>query len=257
VNALIFRLSLVLAVAVLLRGADTQLTPPKPVTTPSPGYPAELTDTGISGQAVLTFVVKADGSVADPAVKSADQPAFGTAAAAAVANWKFEPGVRDGTPVDLKVTQQFRFQAPFEQQVNARFGRKVFTKVEEPVLDQKAYGKKPKVKKNVTPAYPRSLARSGVSEKVQVEFTVAPDGTTLNPKIVGDVKHKEFVMPAFEAVALTTYEPPVKDGKGVYVAANTTLRFEEPVQERGGGGGGRRGGGGGSRGGGGGGRGGF
>jgi TonB family protein len=225
---------------------------PKALETKSPGYPEELADTGIVGQAVIVVTVKADGTVTDPVVAAADQPVFAKAAQEAVLQWKFQPGTKDGVPSDMKVSVPFKFAVPFEQQVNIASKRKVFAQPEGPVLTLKDFGGKLKEKTKVNPIYPRSLARSGVTEKVEVEFVVAPDGTTINPKITKKTEHPEFINAAILTIVRTAYEPPVKDGKPVYVATTKTLRFEEPQQDRGGAGGGRggRGGGMGGRGGG-------
>ncbi|OHE88253.1 MAG: hypothetical protein A3G75_15285 [Verrucomicrobia bacterium RIFCSPLOWO2_12_FULL_64_8] len=221
--------------------ADATKTNPKAVAMPSPGYPAELTDTGKAGVAVMEFVVKADGSVGDIVVKSADHPAFGAAATEVLGQWKFEPGTRNGEPADMKVSLPMKFTPPVEQLINAAFKRKVFLKLTEPALSQKDYGKKLKVKKNAAPEYPRQLRGKAVDAKVEVQFVVAPDGTTVNPKIVGDVR-KEFVTPSINAVVKTIYEPPVKDGKPVYVEMSRTLKFSEPLPDIGGNFGGRSGG---------------
>lgn len=238
--------------------ALAQKVDPKPVNTPSPGYPEALTDTGLNGVVEVDLTVKADGSVADAQLGMATHRAFGRAALAAVAVWRFEPGTLDGAPVDRKVSIPFRFAAPFEQVINASAKRKVFAALPEPALTDKDYPtKKLKVKKPARPIYPRALAGSDIEEKVQVKFVVAPDGTTLNPTVVG-AKHKEFEAPAIQAVALMSYEPPLKDGKPVYVETTMTLPFANERPDfgggRGGGGGmgGGRGGGGGGRGGGGG-----
>jgi TonB family protein len=233
--------------------ALAQKADPKPISTPSPGYPESLTDTGLSGAAEVDITVKADGTVTSPELAMATHRAFGRAAMTAVAEWKFEPGTQDGAPVARRVSIPFRFTAPLDQQINASVKRKVFATLPEPALNQKDFGGKLKVKKSARLVYPRALVGSDVEEKVQVNFVVAPDGTTLNPSVIG-VKHKEFEIPALQAAAQMTYEPPVKDGKPVYVETTTTLNF---VNERadfggGGGGGGRGGRGGGGRGGGGG-----
>jgi protein TonB len=235
--------------------ARADKTPPKVASAPSPGYPEELTDTGLSGVAEVDIIVKADGTVAEPKLAMATHRAFGRAAMAAITGWKFEPATRDGVAVDQKASVPFHFTAPFEQTINAMAKRKVFTALAEPALTDKDFPtKKLKVKRPARPQYPRALMSSGVAEKVQVKFVVAPDGTTLNPALVSPPKHKEFEAPAIQAVALMSYEPPLKDGKPVYVEATTTLNFElqRPDFGDGGFGGGRRGGmGGGGRGGGG------
>jgi len=80
------------------------------------------------------------------------------------------------------VSLSFKFQEPFEAQVNRLSNRKVYTTIDEPVLSDKEYGKKLKEKNKAEAQYPRNLLRSGITEKVEVEFVVAPDGTTLTPR---------------------------------------------------------------------------
>jgi TonB family protein len=163
---------------------------------------------------------------------------------AAVMVWRFEPAMLDGVAIDQKVSVPFNFPAPFDQRINAAAKRKVFVTLSEPALTDKDFPtKKLKVKKPARPVYPRALMGTDTEEKVQVKFVVAPDGTTLNPQVVG-AKHKEFEAPAIQAVALMAYEPPLKDGKPVYVEATTTVAFtnERPSFDGGGFGGGRGGG---------------
>ena len=234
--------------------AEVPKTSPKLLSSPPPGYPAELTDTGISGQAEVDVTVKADGTVADVQLAMATHRAFGRAAMAAVTTWKFEPGQRDGVASDTRVSIPFQFKAPLEQQINAVAKRKVFVTLPEPALTQKDYGAKLKVKRPARPVYPRGIAGPGSDVTVQVSFVVAPDGLTLNPSVTGKPP-AEFVAPALLAVAQMTYTPPAKNGSGVYVEATTKLEFTNERRGFGGDGegfGGGRGGGGGGRGGGGG-----
>lgn len=220
-----------LVLATLLSAAET--VKPKILTPVSPGYPAELTDSGLSGAAEVDIIVKADGTVADPKLGMASHRAFGRAAMEAVVNWKFEPAKQDGTAVDAKAIIPFRFTAPTEQVLNAMAHRKVFVALPEPALTDKEFPtKKLKVKQPArAPQLPRNM---NAEEKVQVKLVVAPDGTTLNPAVV-NLKHKDLEMPAIQAVAMMKYEPPMKDGKAVYVETTTTVEF---TNDRGGGGGG-------------------
>lgn len=212
-------------------------TTPKPIAPTLPAYPAALTDTGKNGAATIDVLVKADGTVADPLIKSADDEAFAAAAIATVTTWHFEPGTLDNVPADMRVAIPFKFAAPPEQQLNVRFKRKVFQSITEPVMEARDYGRKLKLKNDVDPVYPRALLKSRVTEKVEVAFVVAPDGTTLNPTIVGRHR-KEFVMAALTAVVRSTYQPLVKDGKGVYVSTSRTFKIEPPVRRSRGGEGG-------------------
>jgi periplasmic protein TonB len=66
-------------------------------------YPFELKRAGIEGEAVIEFVVDVSGSVRDIRIVSASRPAFGQAAAEAVAKWRYKPGIKDGRPVNTRM----------------------------------------------------------------------------------------------------------------------------------------------------------
>jgi len=226
-----------------IASARAQQVNPKGVSTPSPGYPDSMTDTGISGRAEVDITIKTDGTVADPELGMAETRAFGKAAMAAVRVWKFEPGTRDGTPVEMRVTIPFIFTAPMDQQVNAIAKRKVFVPAPAAVLSQKDFGAKLKINKEFGDIYTRSVDGKAVDQTVQVDFIVAPDGTTINPTIVG-APPKELELGSLVTVARATYTPPTKNGQGVYVATTVKLHFtSDRAAERTGGGGMRSGGG--------------
>jgi len=242
-----FRWSVVAALVVFGSPAFAQLVAPKPAAAKSPTYPSALEGSGQNGMAHVEVLVKKDGSVASPVLKSADDPAFGEAAMAVIGEWTFEPGTQDGAPIDLRVVVPFQFRAPVEDQFNAALKRKVFMALPEPALTEMEYGKKLKVKNKAQPVFPRMLARSGIRrEDVKMLITVAPDGTVVNPRFEVEPT-RELMIPAIMAVAQMTYQPPLKDGKGVYVETGTVLRFEPGARGPGGGGrggpGGRGGGG--------------
>jgi len=75
-----------------------------------PVYPATAERTGRGGSVDLEFTVRADGSVADVIVTDA-QPrrVFESAAVAAVRQWRYEPMIRDGHPVDQRVRLRIVF----------------------------------------------------------------------------------------------------------------------------------------------------
>ncbi len=211
--------------------ASAQTVRPKPLNPHMPAYPAELTDTGQDGDATIDVMVKTDGSMYGATINAADHPAFGAAALAAIQDWKFQPGQRDGAKAEMKVSIPFQFRAPFEQKINAQAKRKVFVTLPEPALSAKDYGQELKVMTDAHPFYPRSLIRSGVIANVTVNFVVAPDGTVLNPRFYSPPR-VDLLIPTLAAVARMTFEPPRKDGKPIYVESTTTLHFEERVPTR-------------------------
>ena len=217
-------LLLALTLAATLNAATTA---PKPVTTVDPGPLAALANTGLDESAVVNLLVKADGSVAEVTLKSADHEAFGTAAVTAAQGWKFEPAQRDGQAVDLRVALPFEFKAPPEQRLNAMLHRTVFQNLPQTPLTAAEFGTPPKAKRLASLGFPRALLGSGVDEIVTVRFVIGPEGNTFNPTLEGTPR-REFMLPAITHVAHSSYEPPVKNGKPVYVEATVKLQFRDP-----------------------------
>jgi TonB family protein len=91
----------------LVHDADLQ-----PFLGPLPEYPEALLATRPKGQAVLSFRVGVHGEVIAPAVVSATDPAFGTAAIAAIQQWRFLPRVKDNSPVEMPAEMPFVFDPP-------------------------------------------------------------------------------------------------------------------------------------------------
>jgi TonB family protein len=85
---------------------------PKPFVGPAPAYPPALRRAGVKGQAVVSLWIRVTGSVRDPVVKSATDPAFGEAALAAARLWRFLPRVKEGQAVETKVDLPFVFAPP-------------------------------------------------------------------------------------------------------------------------------------------------
>jgi TonB family protein len=84
---------------------------PKALRQEAPVYPRAMKDDGLTGQAEIEFVVTAEGKVMFPRIVSATQEDFGWAAAAAVAQWRFEPPTRNGHKVDARLTVPVLFDA--------------------------------------------------------------------------------------------------------------------------------------------------
>jgi RNA polymerase sigma factor (sigma-70 family) len=72
---------------------------PVPLKQPPAKYPPDLKQAGTDGQAVIEFVIRADGTVEGARAVNATDPAFAEAARTAVQQWQFKPGQRQGQPV--------------------------------------------------------------------------------------------------------------------------------------------------------------
>ena len=78
---------------------------PRVVHQPGPLLTPELRRK-VPATVTVLFVVDPSGRVEDPSVQKSTDPAFERAALAAVAQWRFDPGTRDGQPV------RFRMRVP-------------------------------------------------------------------------------------------------------------------------------------------------
>lgn len=227
--------------------AGAARTPPRPINGPIPVYPPALAEEAKSGAVTVEFAVGIDGRTHDPVVKASDDPAFTASALTALADWTFEPGTKDGTPAEMRVTLPFQFKPTPQDQFNHLLKRKVFTEVTDPVVEAKDLPERPKLTKRVKPVYPRSKHGSGEDVTVKVRFVIGPDGLTYNPEVVGE-SPPDFVLPALISAAGFQFKPMLRDGKPIYVRTTMPFKFSEFAPEprsMGGGGGGDGGGGGG------------
>lgn len=91
------------------RGLDRSLAPLWRV---PPIYPPALLAEKPEGEAMIEFVIDRAGRVRLPQVASATHEAFGWAAATALSQWVFEPPMRHGEAVDVRVSIPVKFSPP-------------------------------------------------------------------------------------------------------------------------------------------------
>jgi protein TonB len=82
---------------------------PRAVFTARPNYPRLLRRNNISGQAIVRFVVTAEGRVSDVVVLEATHAPFGDAAIEAVSQWRYIAALKDGQPVACLMTTPLVF----------------------------------------------------------------------------------------------------------------------------------------------------
>lgn len=86
-------------------------TPPRPLVQPPPLYPVGARRAGQEGVVELAFTVTAAGEVVDVEVlASRPGTVFVGAARSAVERWRFEPGMREGEPVAVRVEVPLQFR---------------------------------------------------------------------------------------------------------------------------------------------------
>ncbi len=80
--------------------------------------------------------------------------------------------------------------------------------------------------REVPPTYPREAERQGLSGWVDVEFTVAPNGTTQDLVVRNAEPQRIFDQAAVDAVRRWRFEPVRRDGAAVAQRAAVRIRFE-------------------------------
>jgi RNA polymerase sigma factor (sigma-70 family) len=80
----------------------------------APVYPFALSEAKVSGSVVVEFVIDREGKVMDAKVVRSTAPDFDAPTLAALAQWKFAPGTKNGRSVSTRVTQVFEYQASGE-----------------------------------------------------------------------------------------------------------------------------------------------
>lgn len=215
------------------------VTPPKPLSTVAPEHPPQLLEKGEDGHAKVTMRIDATGKVTEVAVVEASNPAFGEAAVAAAGQWTFEPAIRDGAPVAIKVAQEFKFSVPVEKKLEVLAGRPVYVAVTGETIAANKLAARPTAKIPARAVYPKSLAGSGKKGLVRVKFVITTEGVAVNPEIVASEGEPVFSSYALMQVLRARWEPVKHEGRLVNVAMTLPMRFDEnPPQNRPGGGGG-------------------
>jgi TonB family protein len=82
---------------------------PVPLKRVPPTYPADLSRSGKEGRVRLAFTVGKDGRVKQPRAINSTNPALVEPAVAAVLQWIFKPGEIDGSPEEVRLTQDIEF----------------------------------------------------------------------------------------------------------------------------------------------------
>ncbi|MFT3789852.1 MAG: energy transducer TonB [Rudaea sp.] len=78
---------------------------------PAPRYPVEAYRAQWEGWVEVAFTIAADGSVKNGSVVSANPPrVFNAAALRAIADWKFQPGLENGRPVEQQMRTRIEFK---------------------------------------------------------------------------------------------------------------------------------------------------
>ena len=101
----------------------------------------------------------------------------------------------------------------------ANFGRGIKDLFDINNLDQK-----PVARVQNPPQYPYEMSRAGISGEVAVEFIINSSGDVVDTRVIRS-SHREFEVPAMQAVQKWKFKPGRKGGKAVATKASQLIEF--------------------------------
>ena len=191
---------------------------------PMPVYPYEMVISGQSGSADASFVVDYVGRPLFTTASGASDKAFAKVAVAMVEASEYSPGKKGTHRVMSPTSEHFQFDG--ENSLDSE-ARRVLTELRKPksaILTTTELDERPKVIRQVAPAYPRALKDDGLTGQAEIEFIISRDGYVLFPRIIS-ATHEDFGWAATVAVAQWRYQPPQKNGRNVEVRMTVPVLF--------------------------------
>ncbi len=188
-------------------------------------YPFDAMLDGREGAADVVFVVDEEGRVRDLTVRKATRPEFGHALAAAMANWRFKPAVKNGAPAPAVLARGQVFNVGEDHRLlnpSARRLRALLKDDKEKIVEYNRLDTPPQPVERFAPMYPEKL--SGQPGRAEIEFIIDREGRVQLPRIVSATE-PEFGWAAATAVSLWRFEPPLRDGQPVDARARLPLEF--------------------------------
>ncbi|HVU33964.1 MAG TPA: TonB family protein [Opitutaceae bacterium] len=214
-------------------GSDPQTRQPQIYRLVKPVYPMTMRLTGTTGDVMIDFVVDTTGRVRNPYALSASNPLFAERAVAAVKQWRFYPGRKNGHNVNTHMRVPVKFRLPEEAMegvdglLSAAEGRAL-----------QIGGDVVADAKNLTIAKPRTAlayplladgSRVPVNTKVLLLLVIDPVGHPIRGHILSE--SQDAAAQAVLASAMrASYEPRVTDGAAVEGHVVLTFVSRDPTQ---------------------------
>lgn len=92
------------------------------------------------------------------------------------------------------------------------------------LFDMNQLDQKPVLRVPVQPTYPYEMSRAGINGNVTVEFIISTNGDVTQAQVVKS-SHREFEVPAIQAVLKWKFKPGRKAGRAVNVRASQLIEF--------------------------------
>jgi TonB family protein len=206
---------------------DAKADKPPRVTYQAPvDYPLEMRHAGLCGEVKVRFVVDIEGRVRNPFVISSTNPGLDQSAINGVLKWRFEPGLRHGVPVSVRV------EAPIAFQIDEPGGGSEPYEVSDDKVDQSKlpselrYDIPPKPANAVFAVYPFELLRDRVGGTVEVQFLVDPSGEVEQATVIKATR-AEFGQAVLAMLDECRFQPAMKGAKPTWSAMHVNQEFSD------------------------------
>jgi len=195
--------------------AGSTVIPPRVIESKPPIYTDEATLARIEGTVTLEAAVDVRGGIKILRVVNGLGYGLDERAIGAALDWKFEPGTRNGVPVDTIMQLDVEFKLP-PPKIDSKDGSEVL-KVGRGVSP-------PTVISRVEPSYSDEARDAKYQGTVVVRATVHKDGTLTVDKVVRELG-LGLDQKAIEALEMWKFKPATRNGEPVAVDLNIEVNF--------------------------------
>jgi TonB family protein len=189
------------------------VTAPKLVRDVKPTYPPDAMQAGVTGAVKLECVVQPDGTVADIKVVQPLHPSIDEEAMKVLKQWSFTPGMKDGSPVPVRVDIEMTFSLRAGPKLDSAG---VFKPGPDITLPKKLEGANPSYTPN--------------AQEARIEGTVVLECVVLDNGKVGDIRVSKSLDGDLDAQAIQAlrnwrFTPGQRDGRAVPVQVSVEMSF--------------------------------
>lgn len=190
----------------------------------APVYPAECKAAGIEGTVILDVVIGKDGAVQSvERVNKLVDDRLAAAAIEAVKQWKYQPTLLNGQPVEVKTGVDVNFTLAEKEAAGGTWSGSPRSQADG------AYRIGPDVSRpvpisRVTPEYSEEARAAGFQGRVLLSTVIDAEGTPTQIKVVRSLG-MGLDEKAVEALAKWKFRPATKEGKPVAVISNVEINF--------------------------------
>lgn len=197
---------------------------PRFVTRVEPKHPETLYNSLSRGFISLGLVISTEGRVTQASVLRVTHPDFVEPTLSALADWKFEPALAKGQPVEGRLIQNifFDIRANRNSIADYSFGIRMTPKAELP--KDLRYDRAGDVLTVVDAVYPYELALSATDGAARVEFWINDDGAVTDSRVIS-ATHPEFGQALEAMVQACLFTPAQKGRRTIRTAASIERRF--------------------------------